>query len=58
MFNSENFKMYDSKDKFDGSAKSAWYMYNNLTESLKVSHPSSYFKNHEKVHQLMMTYCN
>lgn len=58
MFYSENFRMYDPKDNIRRGPVNAWNMYNNLTESLKVTHPSKYFKNHSKVHELMMTYTN
>ena len=32
----------------------AWGYYNNLTESLKLSHPSEYMNNHIKLHKFMM----
>lgn len=48
MFYSENFKMYEPGNTLESGT--AWNMYNNITEALKVSHPSKYFKNHEKVH--------
>lgn len=58
MFYSENFKMYDPKNEFERPNASAWNMYNNITEALKISHPSNYFKDHEKAHELILSYCN
>lgn len=59
MFHSENFKMYNHKDTDAiNQSANAWNLYNNITESLKVSHPTKYFKDHEKVHALMMEYVN
>ena len=54
MFYSENFKMYDPKQEM--GLPTAWNMYNNVTQALKVSHPSKYFKDHEKTHQLITEY--
>jgi hypothetical protein len=54
MFYSDNFKMFDKGAPIGEGT--AWNMYNNITEALKVSHPSKYFKNHEKVHETLMTY--
>lgn len=32
----------------------AWGMYNNFTESLKLSHPADYMNNHIRLHEFMM----
>jgi len=34
----------------------AWNLYNNVTEALKVAHPTDYINSHKKLHQLMMQY--
>jgi len=48
---SENFKMIGS-----GGDMTMYNMYQNLTESLKVSHPNNYVKNHVQVHELLTAY--
>lgn len=55
LYHSKNFKMFD-KDEVTKGDSNGWYLYNNITESLKTSHPLNYFKNHAAVHSKLVTY--
>ena len=50
LYNSKNFVTIDS------SIFTAWDMYNHVTESLKLSHPSSYLQDHINFHSVMENY--
>jgi hypothetical protein len=49
LYESENFQMLGF-----GGEMSAYNLYQNFTESLKISHPANYVRDHVSVHNLMM----
>lgn len=51
LYHSENFQMFGA-----GGTMSLWNLYQNSTESLKVSHASRFFKDHSDVRALMLNY--
>lgn len=46
---SENFRMIEP------SEMNLWNLYNNVTESLKTSHPVNYIRSHKNLHSFMMS---
>lgn len=50
LYSSENFATIDSNHF------SAWDLYNHVTESLKLTHPSKYLQNHIDFHNVMKDY--